>query len=213
MSMEEYYGIVLSTKPQVETFTGVKWNTVPDRLEYLSKISLKDLICGIFLAYEYFSHLRHHGFPSPLLDWTRSPYVAAYFAFRNAFVTLSDKVSIYAYSERPKAAKVSGLNRPRINVLGHYVSGHKRHFLQQCEYTICTITNNSNEHSYASHESAFAENIAGQDELWKFNLPGTEREKVLGKLEQSNINAFSLFSSDESLMEMLSIKEIPFRKN
>jgi len=29
----------------------------------------------------YWTYLRHYGFPSPVLDWTVSPYIAAFFAF------------------------------------------------------------------------------------------------------------------------------------
>ena len=99
---------------------------------------------------------------------------------------------------------------PEIKGLGPYVRSHRRHFQQQSEYTICTIRRDG-EHAYARHEDAFAGNKEDQDELWKFDIPATEREKVLKRLEQYNIHAFSLFGSEESLMEALAFRELFIR--
>ena len=67
-------------------------------------------------------------------------------------------------------------------------------------------------HSYARHQDAFEGNKEDQDELWKFNIPNSEGHKILKRLEQYNINAFSLFGSEESLMETLSFREILSRE-
>lgn len=66
--------------------------------------------------------------------------------------------------------------------------------------------------TYAKHDDTIAEGRDDQDELLKLNIPTSERQKILEKLEQHNVNAFSLLGSEESLMETLSFKEIFFRR-
>ena len=87
---------------------------------------------------------------------------------------------------------------------------HRRHFVQQSEYTICAHFDDS-KWMFVSHDNIFlntAISHANQDLLWKFNIPASEQAKVLKQLEEYNLNAYSLFGSDESLMETLAIREL-----
>jgi hypothetical protein len=47
---------------------------------------------------EYFSLLQHFGAPSRLLDFTKSPYIAAYFAFEQA-TKEPDEVAIWVVNK------------------------------------------------------------------------------------------------------------------
>jgi len=202
--LTQYYKFAYAAKSKIETFTEKMWE-IPNPLQFENTIIKQSQLRPIDIPiYEYLAFLRHHGYPSPLLDWTYSPYIAAFFAFRNIHKE-TDYVSIYAYLEYAGNGKTYSSNRPCIFSFGPYATIHKRHFLQQSAYTICTVKEGK-DFIFAKHDKIDNDGDR-QDKIWKFNFPISEKQKVLNKLNQMNINAYSLFLSLDSLMEYVATTE------
>ena len=201
-STERYFSVMRAIRPQVESFTGHRWP-----LE--EKYTHADGYRHPPQAQEFMAYLRHHGFPSPLLDWTRSFYVAAYFAFRPSSSSnySEPNVAIYSYVETVCGAKAGYAGDPTIVCVGPYLRTHKRHFLQQCSYTFCT-EHSSDEYHYCCHEDAIDTGREEQDVATKYIIPRSEGGKVLKRLGRMNITEHSLFGSEESLLAMLAYQEI-----
>jgi hypothetical protein len=86
------------------------------------------------------------------------------------------------------------------------VDSHKRHLLQQSCYSICTAGEKEDAY-YCCHEDVFSRGSKRQDFLWKFTLPINEQRYIVQKLESQKITAYSLFGSEESLMETEFLRE------
>lgn len=144
-SQEQYYKTIRSIRPADISITGKQWD-------------LQEFEDGKFApsGYEFMIYLRHHGFPSPLLDWTRSPYVAAFFAFQSQEPTKCEQVAIYSYIQQynysADTAIAKDSSKPSVHGLGPYAVTHKRHYAQQCEYSIC-VQEVDGKYVYSSHEN------------------------------------------------------------
>jgi hypothetical protein len=80
---------------------------------------------------EYITYLRHHGFPTPIIDWTASHYIALFFACEN-FVNSKTNGKVFVYNEK-RHGRVGGNDIPELRRIGKYVETDKRHFAQQSQ--------------------------------------------------------------------------------
>lgn len=87
-----------------------------------------------------------------------------------------------------------------VFTVGPNVRTHRRHHIQQSEYTFAT-KRIDREWAYANHDSAFSDKELSL--LTKYLVPRSDRPKVLAKLDRMNINSYSLFGNEEGLMETL----------
>jgi hypothetical protein len=147
---------------------------------------------------EFLAFLQHNGFPTLLLDWTYSPYVAAYFAFEsvNHFAPQSEFVAIYAFNAHAWTSHFKQYYdvadfTPHVSILRPRTVGNHKLALQQGCFTWSNIKDiEGHIRLNESDEQIF---------LTKYILPTSERPRVIRELSLMGISAIQLIPSVESV--------------
>jgi len=156
----------------------------------------------------FYNLIQHHGYPTPLLDWTYSPYVAAFFAFRNfSKKNLTEgNVRIYVFDQlkwRKHWFQTLAINTPypHVSIANFLAIENKRMIPQQ---SLSMFTNIDDIETYIKMK----EDEKKTKYLYAYDLPITERNEVMKELEFMGITAASLFPGLDGACE--SFKEKNF---
>jgi hypothetical protein len=150
--------------------------------------------------YPYWVYLRQHGYPSPMLDWSASPLIAAFFAL---WESKKDSV-VWVYIERPEGLKLHGSDMTNIQLMGPFTPIERRHFIQQSVYTVAWYWENNNR-AFKPYESIRSD--LNQDIFVKIVLNHKMKDEALKYFDQANLNLHTLMQDVDSLMKYLSYRE------
>ncbi len=131
---------------------------------------------------EWWALGRHYGLITPLLDWTRSPYVAAFFAYTAAGFPPPKKVTVWALD----IFKGDLWKENEFELVDHASAINARQRAQQGVFTLKTDADTYDLETYLKNRGL-------SKRLERFDLPWSHLGQALHDLTQMNITHGSLF--------------------
>ncbi len=211
--LKEYYRSIDYLKPEINSLGHHFKRNLNENGYDFNFSDYREISFSNFPDIEYLSYLRHHGFPTPLIDVTQSEYVALFFACEDLDERTDAKVFVF----RGDFGSTSVSGHPELHRIGHYLESDRRHIAQQSEYLLTVQFQRVNDHSewlfipfssFLEWENPYMGegkdgiNIENQM-LFEIEIAGDVKKDIMEELAKMNINYYTLYLDEDSLIRKL----------
>nr|WP_286197030.1 FRG domain-containing protein [Tropicibacter sp. R15_0] len=180
------------------------WSSDIPRLQRATSSSLTHVfdLMKQFELNAFLNLAQHHGYPTPLLDWTFSPYVAAYFAYSRCDEAQSEPVRIF-YIDYEEYTRIIPQIHTLASVTPHFSFleapsiANDRAIPQQGLLGLSNVADI--ERFVRNHEEKNEKSF-----LFAIDLPASEKTQVLAELGLMGITKATMFPGLDSICEELS---------
>lgn len=171
-------------------------NDIIDRIRKECSVHDQDGIFKNMDTIQILAYLQHNGVPTPLLDWTYSPYIALFFAIKDS--EPRDKIALYDFNlskykkDFPEDFVKNGIikvgNKP-VTII-EFPSENINQLNQQGLFMYCNFYPNIEDYFQEIYEKDHEKKYLSKK---VFSLSGIVKKKVMESFKRMNITERTLF--------------------